>query len=77
MSAENVEIVRRSFEGFQARLAEGDPAANFDSADIAPDAEWVMPPGSPGFRDVYRGREGFAEFMRTWTTSSEMAKSCG
>jgi ketosteroid isomerase-like protein len=26
-----------------------------------------MPPKSPGFRDVYRGPDGFAEFMRTWT----------
>jgi ketosteroid isomerase-like protein len=67
MSEENIEIVRRVFEAFQAGLVRGDPAAVFDSGVVASDAEWIMPPRSPGFRSVYRGRDGFLEFMRTWT----------
>jgi ketosteroid isomerase-like protein len=67
MSQENVEIVRRAFDEFQEGLARGDPAAPFDSGLNAPEAEWILPPNSPGFRQVYRGREGFLEFMRTWT----------
>jgi ketosteroid isomerase-like protein len=71
MSRENVEVVRRAFEEFRAGLAGGDPAAPFDSGLNAPDAEWVLPPNSPGFRKVYRGRAGFLEFMKTWTEDFE------
>jgi ketosteroid isomerase-like protein len=71
MSQENVEIVRRAFEEFKAGLARGEPGAPFDSGLNAPDAEWVLPPGTPGMREVYRGREGFLEFMRTWTEDFE------
>ena len=67
MSQENVEIVRRGFEGFRAGLARGDPGAVFDSGVLAPDAEWIPAPNTPGLRPVYRGREGFVEFMGTWT----------
>ena len=67
MSEENVEVVRRAFSEFQAGLAGGNPAAPFDSGTAAPDAEWVLPVDAPGMRPVYRGREGFMEFMRTWT----------
>ena len=67
MSEENLEIVRRSFEVFQAGLARGDPGAGFDSGLVAPDAEWTVPPRTAGFGRVYRGREGFLEFMTTWT----------
>ena len=70
MSQENVEIVRRVFDEFKAGLARGDPAAPFDSGLNAPEAEWILPP-LPGFRRVYRGREGFIEFMRTWTEDFE------
>ena len=62
-----MEIVRRVFEEFRAGLARGDPGAQFDSGLVAPDAEWVLPPGTPGMRPVYRGREEFIEFMSTWT----------
>ena len=67
MSQSNVELARRAFEVFLEGLRTGNPAAPFDQGLNAQDAEWVMPPNSPGFRDVYRGREGFLEFMRTWT----------
>jgi ketosteroid isomerase-like protein len=73
MSRENVEIVRRVFEEFKAGLARGDPGTSFDSGLIAPDAEWVLPPGTPGMREVYRGREGFLEFMSTWTEDFDWA----
>jgi ketosteroid isomerase-like protein len=63
----NAEIVRRVFEAFQEGLARGDPGAVFDSPLVAPEAEWIIPPNTPGFREVYRGREEFREFIRTWT----------
>jgi ketosteroid isomerase-like protein len=50
----------------------GDPGAMFDSEALAPDAEWIPPSeASAGVRSVYRGREEFAEFMRTWTEDFE------
>jgi ketosteroid isomerase-like protein len=67
MSEENVEIVRRGFEALQAGLDRGDPGAAFDSGVYASEVEWILPPGGPGFRDVYVGRDGFLEFMKTWT----------
>jgi ketosteroid isomerase-like protein len=33
---------------------------------VAEDAEWIPAPDVPG-PPSYRGREGFIEFMRTWT----------
>jgi ketosteroid isomerase-like protein len=66
MSEENVEIVRRVVEAFQQAFKRGDPAAVFDSPLIAADAEWFPIPGV-GLRSVYRGREGFREFMISWT----------
>lgn len=67
MSKEHVEIVRRAFAEFQAGFARGNPEAPYDSGTTAPDAEWILPADAPGMRSVYRGREGFMEFMRTWT----------
>jgi ketosteroid isomerase-like protein len=68
MSQENVELVRRGIKEFKAGLARGDPAVIFDSGIVAPGAEWIPDPKAPlGLRLVYRGREGFVEFMRTWT----------
>ena len=71
MSQENVEIVRRGFEEFRAGLASGDPGAMFDSGLLAPDFEWIVAPNTPGLQPVYRGREGFVDFMRTWTEDFE------
>jgi ketosteroid isomerase-like protein len=71
MSRENLEVCRRGFEAFQRGLAAGDPAgALFDSGAVDPDLEWLPPRGFPG-PPVYRGREGFAEFMRYWTEDFE------
>ena len=70
MPKENVEICRRLFAALQAALARNDPGAWFDSEDLAADAEWVMFPGFPGPQS-YRGRDGFVEFMHTWTEDFE------
>src|SRR4029078_11282597 len=67
MSQENVEIVRRGFEALKAGLDRGDPGAAFDSGVYASEVEGILPPGGPGFRDVYVGRDGILEFMKTWT----------
>ena len=71
MSQENVEIVRRVLEDFQTAMERGDPGAVFDSDAATDDFEWIVP--EPGFegRSVWRGREGFVEFMRTWTEEFE------
>jgi ketosteroid isomerase-like protein len=66
MSQENVEIVRRAFDTFQAGLQHGDPGAAFDSGALAPDLEWIPVREGPG-PPSYRGRDGFVEFMHTWT----------
>jgi ketosteroid isomerase-like protein len=66
MSEENVEIVRRLWEEFQAGLERGDPGAWFDPEAVADDFEWIVSTPLDG-RSVWRGREGFVEFMLTWT----------
>jgi ketosteroid isomerase-like protein len=66
MSQENVEIVRRQLEAFQAGMERGDPGAPWDAGINAVDAEWIVREGLDG-RTVWVGREGFVEFMRTWT----------
>ena len=71
MSQENVEIVRQGIDAFQDGLARGYPGVIFDSGIVAPDAEWIPAPNTPGLRPVYRGREGFVEFMGTWTEDFE------
>jgi ketosteroid isomerase-like protein len=67
MSEEDVGVVRRAFEQFTAGMVHGDPTAIFDSGIVAPDLEWKLPSGFAGLRTVYRGREGFVEFIETWT----------
>jgi ketosteroid isomerase-like protein len=67
MARENVEIVRRVFEAFQKGMDRGDLGAWFDSEYVADDAEWIPPTELPGFAASYCGREGFLDFMRTWT----------
>jgi ketosteroid isomerase-like protein len=66
MSEENVEIAQRLWEEFQAGLERGDPGAWFDPEAVADDFEWIVSTPLDG-RSVWRGREGFVEFMRTWT----------
>ena len=63
MSRENVEIVRRHMQAYlsgdnDAALAAYDPEVEFDAT--------LRPEGQ-----VYRGREGVAEAMRTWTGAWE------
>jgi ketosteroid isomerase-like protein len=72
MSRENVEICQRAFEAFDAAWRKGDPGAWFDSEVLAVDAEWIPPPQqAAGMQSVYRGREGFVDFIRTWTEDFE------
>src|SRR5215218_8757961 len=66
MSRENVEVARALFHEFQAGMARDDPGAWFDSEAVADDYEWIVPTPLDG-RTVWRGREGFVEFIRTWT----------
>src|SRR5688500_8412350 len=68
MSQENIEIVRRLFHVYLEALDRGDLDLWFNSDDLAEDFEWVMPgEGGLGLPSSYRGREGFREFMQTWT----------
>ena len=62
MTAENVEIVRRAFEAFNA----GDPAAAVELLD--PDVEWRLPPNFPDAQ-VWRGRDAVVEGLATVTGS--------
>jgi hypothetical protein len=73
MSDENVETLRRSYEEFQAAMARDDPGSWFDSRGVSEDFEWSLDPRYPPFegREVWRGREGFVEFVRTWTEGFE------
>ena len=70
MSQQNVEIVRRVFVEFQAGLERGDPGAAFDTGTVAAEAEWVTPEPLDG-RSVWRGREEYVDFVRTWTEEFE------
>jgi ketosteroid isomerase-like protein len=74
MSQENVEKTRRLWDDFQAGLAQGDALAWLDSDLVADDFEWCFELSLAvleGGRTVWRGREGFAEFMRMWTEEFE------
>jgi ketosteroid isomerase-like protein len=66
MSEENVETARTVFEAFVEGMNRDDPGAAFDTDGLAPDAEWIPVPLA-GAAQVYRGREGFIEFMEAWT----------
>ena len=67
MSRKNVEVVRRLVEEFQAGMKRGDPGAAFDTGAIADDYEHILEVNELEGRSVWHGREGFVEFMRTWT----------
>jgi ketosteroid isomerase-like protein len=62
-------MARRLFEEFQAGLERGDPGAWFDPASVADEYEWIVPTFLD--RPVWRGRDGFVEFIRTWTEQFE------
>ena len=61
MSQENVEIVRRTIEAFDAGAARGDFEAAWETGAVADDVEWVAFAALE--RRSSRGREGFVEFM--------------
>jgi ketosteroid isomerase-like protein len=71
MSQENVEVVRRVWEEFQAVMQRGDPGTWFDSEAVADDLEFTLEGVEMGGRSVWHGRGGFVEFVRTWTEDFE------
>jgi ketosteroid isomerase-like protein len=58
MSQENVEVVRHAYEAYNRGDLQG------MVADFAPTFEYVSTGAVPGRRDVYRGPEGYQEFVR-------------
>jgi ketosteroid isomerase-like protein len=73
MSQENVEVVRRVQEAFEAGVEARDFGAAWDTGAVTDDSELVPAPEVPGEagQATYRGREEFAEFMRRWTEDLE------
>jgi ketosteroid isomerase-like protein len=71
MSQKNVEIVRRVYEAWSAGLERDDPGAVFDSEDVAGDFEFAIEGFEFEGRSVWRGREGYVEWFRTWTAEFE------
>ena len=67
MSEENIELVLRLLGGFQARYEQGALGGGFDLGLVADDFEWVLAGDPLDGRSVWRGREGWVEFMRLWT----------
>jgi ketosteroid isomerase-like protein len=59
-------LLRRTMISAFAAFHRQDFELLFDSGTFAPDAEFI-PDYAPGLRSVYRGREGFVDFMRTWS----------
>src|SRR5918995_645766 len=66
MSRENVEVVRRVYEEWSAGLERGDPGAAFGMEAVADDLEFTI----EGFHPE-RGREGYVEWFRMWTSEFE------
>jgi ketosteroid isomerase-like protein len=71
MSQENVEIVRRVYEKWYAALERGDPGAVFDAEAVARDFEFALEGFEFEGRSVWRGREEYVEWFRTWTGEFE------
>jgi ketosteroid isomerase-like protein len=70
MSQENVELVREANAAFEAGVERGDFGAAWDTGAVAEDVEFIPAAEIEG-PVVYRGREGFVEFMRRWTEDWE------
>jgi ketosteroid isomerase-like protein len=66
MSQENVEIVRRAWDVFMENADQGNFAAVFDEGLFAPTHTVTPAREVPGSK-TYVGREGFTEWIRTWT----------
>jgi ketosteroid isomerase-like protein len=71
VSEHDVELVRRSFAEFNAGMDEGNPARAFDVGVTAPTFRWTLPPDAPGMKRAYEGRDGWLEFIQTWTEDFE------
>ena len=71
MSEENVEIVRRVWNEFQAGLERGDPGAFFDLDVVPDDYEFVLAEQPLDVKPDWTGREEFVEFVRIWTEGFE------
>ena len=71
MSQEQIEVVQRTYEAFNAGWERGDPGALFDSGTVSGDLEFVVFPGLPGHPASYRGHDGFMTFIRIWTEDFE------
>ena len=70
MSEENVEIVRAINAAFEAGLNRDDFEAVWDTGLVAADSELLPAPEIEG-PVVYRGRDGFVDFMGRWTEDFE------
>jgi ketosteroid isomerase-like protein len=71
MSSHDVEVVRRAFDRFNEGMDEGNPAKAIDSGATAPTFRWTLPREAPGLNRVYEGREGWLQFIETWTEDFE------
>jgi len=66
MSQENVETAWRVWDVFLEGIEDGNFAALFDAGLYAPSATLVPTQEASGAK-TYVGRDGFVEWMRTWT----------
>ena len=63
MSGENAETVRRAYDAFNRGDLEG------MVADLAAEFEYLATGAVPGAAGVYRGPEGWTEFVMGWLAS--------
>ena len=71
MSEENAEVVRAIYEAWWAGLERDDPGAVFDSETVGDDFEFILEGFEFEGRSVWRGREEYVEWFRTWTGEFE------
>jgi ketosteroid isomerase-like protein len=69
MAQENIEVVRRVQEAFEAGIEAGDFGAVWDTGLVADNAEFVSTVAASAWseRATYRGRAEWSAFMRVWT----------
>ena len=60
-----MEVVREVIEAFRSGMERGDPGAAFDLESASDDFELISMPFEG--RTIWRGREGWVEFIRVWT----------
>jgi ketosteroid isomerase-like protein len=65
-----LQLVQRVWDLVSEGIDQGDPAAGFDAAFeqglLSPTSTFTPASEVPGAAETYVGREGFAEFLRTW-----------